>query len=261
MFINTLSSSKSDTIDQCLLKYDYRYIRRFPGYESGNEDSLNFGSYIHKIFEDGHQCNHISDLENIAENLKKNYKVPFHYNDKIKTCIDNFYRFNSKLGETIGLEYEFKVTLSEGMEYIGFIDRIVKGTDGGYLIIDYKTSKREKKRKDLLTDNQLIGYAYAIHKIYDVPISEIVCAHYYPLTDNFVHVKFSTQIVNRWRDRAIKKIWAVRKKKKDEFPAMENKFCNWCEYKKMCPVHVDEYQVSIRIEEQKVLTEEKNKTK
>ena len=73
MFLDRLSNSKSDVIDQCLLKYDYRYIRKLPGYPSKNEDALDFGTYIHRIFELGHTENHISELEKIAENIKKDY--------------------------------------------------------------------------------------------------------------------------------------------------------------------------------------------
>ena len=54
----------------------------------------------------------------------------------------------------------------------GVIDRVIKGKDGGYLVIDYKTSKREKSKVELYQDSQLKGYVYAISKLYDVPISK-----------------------------------------------------------------------------------------
>jgi RecB family exonuclease len=65
------------------------------------------------------------------------------------------------------------------INFIGVIDRVIKGKDGGYLVVDYKTSKREKKKKTLMDDNQLKGYAWAIHMLYDVPYDKIYCAHYY----------------------------------------------------------------------------------
>ena len=53
MFINTISNSKRDTFNQCKLKYRYRYVERIADYDLSNTDALHFGSYIHKIFEDG----------------------------------------------------------------------------------------------------------------------------------------------------------------------------------------------------------------
>jgi hypothetical protein len=257
MFIDRLSSSKSDVIDQCLLKYDYRYIRKLPGYPSKNEDALDFGTYIHRIFELGHTENHIAELEKIAENIKKDYKVPLVYKDRITQCLRNFLKFNSGLGETMAVEHEFSVDLADGIKYNGFIDRIVKGHQGGILIIDYKTSKKEKTKMDLSRDKQLMGYAFAVSEEFKIPLKDIWCAHYYPLTDSLVAVKFPQSSINMWREREINKVWKIRKKKKDEFPPMQNSFCDWCEYKPMCPCFNDQCTVQTKIEEQTKLKAQK----
>lgn len=217
---------------------------------------MDFGTYIHRIFELGHGENHITELEKIAENIKKDYKVPLVYKDRIDQCLRNFLRFNNGLGETIAVEHEFSVDLAEGIKYNGFIDRIVKGQQGGLLIIDYKTSKKEKTKLDLSRDKQLIGYAFAVATEFKIPLSEIWCAHYYPLTDNLVAVKFPQSSINMWREKEINKVWKIRKKKKDDFPAMQNTFCDWCEYKPMCPVFNTDCEVKQKIEEQTKLRDQ-----
>jgi hypothetical protein len=261
MFLSTLSNTKSDVIDQCLKKYEYKYIRKFPGFPSKNEDSLNFGSYIHKIFEDGHQLNDIKDLEKLAEKLKESYKVPFHYNDKVGTCLENFLRFNIKLGETIATEYEFTLELAEDIKYTGFIDRIVQGKDGGILIIDYKTSKSEKSRVQLFNDNQLKGYAFAASQIFKKDLKDIYCAHYYPMSGNLVDIQFPQSSINKWKKEAIDRAWKIRKKKADEFNPSRNTFCDWCEYQPMCPAFCSQQEVAKKIEEQTELKKKLDESK
>jgi RecB family exonuclease len=52
MFINKVSPSKIKVYDECKLKYKFKYIDYLPEKDT-NTDALQFGSYIHKIFEDG----------------------------------------------------------------------------------------------------------------------------------------------------------------------------------------------------------------
>lgn len=255
MFINNISASRSDIIDQCLWKYYLRYVIKIPGLESPNEESLNFGSFIHKVFELGFNSNDMKELAKISESVRSTYKIPTRENDRIHRCIKNFVSFNQKLGETIATELSYSVPLdsSNDITHIGVIDRVIKGTDGGYLVIDYKTSKREKSRKDLMDDKQLKGYAYAIHNLYDVPYEKIHLAHYYPLTNNLITVKFTKFQVDIWKRKEIDKVWRIRKKKTGEFYAQENVFCNYCEYKKACPKFCSKEEVDQRIDEQKKL--------
>ena len=79
------------------------------------------------------------------------------------------------------------------------------------------------------------GYAYAVHKKLGVPLDQIVVAHYYPITNNFVSCKYSPNQIKQYLKEKVDQIWKIRKMKKDEFRAMRNQFCNWCGYKNLCP--------------------------
>jgi ATP-dependent helicase/DNAse subunit B len=259
MFINNISASKSDIIDQCLWKYNLKYILKIPGFGSKNEDSLNFGSFIHKVFELGYKDNDIKQLIKLAEQERSTYKVQFQMNDRITKCIENFVMWNQKLGETVSTEQMVTIPMDKenDINFVGVIDRVVKGTNGGYLVIDYKTSKKEKSKKDLLQDKQLMGYAFAINQMYGVDFPQIWCGHYYPLTNNFVTVQFSKLQIWHWKKKEIEKVWRIRKKKKDEFPAQENVFCDWCEFKPVCEKFCSKEEVKTRLEEQIRLKESK----
>ena len=258
MFLNNISSSRSDVIDECLLKYKRKYVEKLPGYEKENEDALNFGSYIHRIFEMGYKLTHAKDLMRLAETEKGTYKVGSKHKDKTKICIENFIRWNSQLGETVGVELKYEVFLDEAADItaIGVIDRVIKGSKGGYLVIDYKTSKREKKKHELLQNGQMMGYAYAIHKLYNVPISQITVAHYYPVTGHFITVKFSKIQIHNWRKKMIDKVWRIRKKKADDFPPMRNMFCNWCDHQPSCDLFNSPEVVAKRLDEQKKIRDD-----
>lgn len=252
MFISSISASRSDVIDECLLKYYRRYVERLPGFEKANEDQLNFGTFVHKVFELGYQLKSSHDLLKLAEAEKQNHKIKKQFFEKLKSCVENFVVWNSAMGETVDTEWEFEVPLDEknDIKLIGIVDRIIKGSKGGYLIVDYKTSKREKKKSELQMDKQLMGYAYAVHMKFGVPFKDIYCSHFYPVTGHFVMVQFSKILIANWKRKEIDKVWRIRKKTKNDFPAMENMFCNYCEFKPCCPKFNSDEVVKAKLEEQ-----------
>ena len=236
MFINKVSPSKVKVYDECKLKYKFKYIDYLPETQT-NTDALQFGSYIHKIFEEGVHSTSTDELWEIAEILRNHYKFDSGREKKIKACIDNFFKFNQSLSSNthVSTEQVFAVDLGkEGYAVNGIIDRVVKSKDGGYLVIDYKTSKRPSNKRDLFTDPQMLMYTFAISRLYKTPIGNITVAHYYPHLDKLVNIKFSEAHVLMYIRKLTQKIWEIRKKKKVEFFPQVNQFCNWCGYKSMC---------------------------
>lgn len=250
MFINTISPSKSDTYSQCKLKYYLRYHTKLVGTPK-NESALNFGSFIHKIFEEGYQAKDIKTLRSLAERYRKEYHVSYSMNQKIDICISNFFRFNQKLEETLATELKYEVPIGMDMTQNGIIDRVIKGTSGGILVIDYKTSKREKTELTLLQDAQLKAYCHATSNLYKVSYDKIVCAHYYPMTNNFVKVRFNRSQINSFVKTETQRIWEIRKNKKEQFKPTENDFCNWCDYQEVCPQFVNPLILPQRLDELK----------
>ena len=232
-----------------------------PEPEETNTEALHFGSYIHKILEDGVDAKTQEELLVIAEEVKGSYKVSKKYEGKDLKCIQNFLAFNPQLEETVATELVFEVPVKDDITLNGIIDRVVKGTDGGYLIIDYKTSKREKSKVELYQDTQLKGYVYAISKLYNVPYSQIVAAHYYPLTNNFVFVQYSNPQINAHLRKIIDEVWKIRKKKKDDMLPSRNDFCNWCAYKTACPEFNNPMQCAKTIEELKAKKKASSKSR
>jgi hypothetical protein len=197
-------------------------------------DALQFGSYIHEIFEQGVECTDLRGLQQIAEELRNTYKFGKSYEPKIETCLKNFLRLNSSFPEKGQVELSYKQDLG-CVEQVGFVDRIIKGKDGGLLVIDYKTGKREKTKFELFEDSQGMSYVYAAHKIYNVPVDKITFAHYYPLTDNLVTVKYTPAALSKHNKRIVEDVWNIRKAKKVDLAASENQFVTGVAIKASAP--------------------------
>ncbi len=264
MFISRLSNSKSDTFRQCPWRGYLRYFLYIPEGITPSERALKFGSYVHKILEDGYKDNTFPKYLQLIKEHRDEFKVKDSEIPKAITCIKNFMKFNDKLlsnegGETVGVELNLTEELEPGMDYNGIIDRVEKGSDGGYLVIDYKTG-REKTKVKLFSDPQLQGYAYLIHKKFNVPINRIVCAHYYPVSGKFIDLRYSSAQIEQWRRAKISEIWKIRKMKAEDFTCRENEFCNWCGYKEtLCPKHTDPTKAKLLLEEAKIVAAEKKK--
>ena len=251
MFCNMLSESKRSTFEQCKLKFYYKYYKRFEEDERANTDALHFGSYIHKLFEDGVEATTFQELENLAEEYRPTYSFADSYTPKIDKCIKNFLKFNASLEKTVGVELSYEIPVKDDIKLNGIIDRVVEGTMGGYLVIDYKTSKREKSKADLYRDNQMKGYVFATHKLYDIPIDEITAAHYYPITDHLVTIRYSSNQIYAYLRNMVNEVWRIRKLKSADCTPCQNDFCNWCQYQQLCPIFNDPQVVSKRTNERK----------
>ena len=237
MFINKVSPSKIKAYLECKKKYKFRYIDKL--YEvynkNSNTDALQFGSFIHKVFEDGVNATEYSELEEIAGELRSNYHFPSKRDKEVPLILTNFLRMNSKLEESVSTEQRFNIELTDDFGLNGIIDRVVKGKTGKYLVIDYKTSRVPSTTTELYKDPQMLMYTYAISVMYGVKIENITVAHYYPHLDKMVSVNFKNPQIVQFLKGLKAKVWEIRKKKATDFPAQQNQWCNWCQYKELCP--------------------------
>ena len=238
MYIKGFSPSKLNTFTECEQKYLYKYVHYLPEDYNGkmSTDALQFGSYVHKILEDGVEAKSEEELWEHAHNLRDKYTFKDRPKD-LEKCIKNFFKFNSELSETLSTEMRFHVDVFKDLEINGIIDRVVVGETGKVLVIDYKTSKREKSKRDLYNDPQMILYTAAISKLFEVPINDVTVAHYYPITGNLVTIRYLPSHVKSFLKKVDEKKWKIRKKKKTDFKPRVNRFCDWCGYKELCPAY------------------------
>lgn len=252
VFLSSISPSKFDTLEECPYKFALKHIDRMPeifGESDGGTNAMAFGNFIHRILERGYQCKSPQDLFSICEEEKENYKFKGHSDNEIAKTLNNFYKWNSKLSETVGIEYSYKVPINDDITVIGYIDRILKTPNGHYLIVDYKTG-RPKTNMELMANKQGLFYTWVIHKIFDVPYANIIFGHYYPVQDEFVAVKYpSIKVENFIYRELLRKLYELRGKKKEDLKPRRNNFCGTCGYRKICPNFSTPQQLNILLQE------------
>jgi len=238
MFISKVSPSKLKTYNECRQRYKFRYVDYLKDLynPNSNTNALQFGSYVHKILEDGVDAKSVDELRELAGELRPNYK----FSDKKKEAqldkiLVNFFNFNSQLEENVSTELPFEIKMTDDFAINGIIDRVIKGKTGKYLVIDYKTSRQAATKTSLFKDPQMLMYAFAIHKMYNVPFSDITVSHYYPHLDKLVSISYGPTQVNSFLRTLKSKIWEIRKKKAQDLKPVLNQFCDWCSFKNLCP--------------------------
>lgn len=195
-----------------------------------------FGSYVHKIFEDGWQAESLEELTELSKNIRKDFDFQSPKEKLIPQILKNFYEWNEKLETTVSTEMNFKVEIADGIELNGFIDRIIKGKTGKYLVLDYKTSKRAANKRDLYDDVQMLTYTLAVHKMFNVPIRDITVAHYYPHLNETVSISYLPIHISNFIRKMKDKFWDIRKRTVEDFYPCRGFLCNWCGYKDLCPI-------------------------
>lgn len=249
MEINHISVSREGTWKECRQRYKFRYHLKVP---APGEEPFYFiyGKIVHKIAEEYVSCKGERPLNVISAAVlqgdilveeDKAPPLPADYKNRLPGHLRAIESLTQKVGFLGELELPFNLDLDPPNQKMvaGVIDRLIPKNDK-YFIIDYKTTKRGKWRKDGLTikkDLQLRVYAWAVHQIYKVDYDKIRGALYYLEGANLIPVKFTEQSVVA----AITELTAVY----DEIKTFDANLvigttgdhCTRCDYKSICPFY------------------------
>lgn len=132
----------------------------------------------------------------------------------------------------LGVEREFLLPLANGVALQGVIDRLDVGPRGDWVeVYDYKTNKRLYTDDELADDLQLTLYAAAAERWWP---RRDVRLHYWMLRHRQCqHVVRSPMEI----ERALAYMAEVANQINSaaEYPAMPNKWCEWCDHLHQCP--------------------------
>jgi len=245
------SYSKLSTFEQCPLKYKFRYIDKIIIPEKTIESLL--GKIIHKALEWLYlevKNGVIPSLDDVLLFYTKkwqeedfsngvimngNLTLSDYYNRGIQLLTNYYFKHKPFDDNTLDVEKEIIVSLDEFKNYLirGFIDRLAYNLKTcEYEIHDYKTSNFLPSREKISNDKQLALYSFAIKKMFGENKGVLLVWHY--LAHNLkISLKKTNDEIYKLKEETIDLIKKIKSTK--NFSPCVSRFCNWCEYKKICP--------------------------
>lgn len=246
------SYSKMEVMESCSFKYKLKHIDKYNYFTASIATEL--GKCIHSIEEDiakaikyHQQIDYTGFKKKLIlkmYELEYMYPIAFFeldkgdrtYREKIYEYLESgIYRFEKFMQEhptyeVVDLEKWFLVEV-EGMVFKGAIDRVLRDTATGEIIIhDIKTNPVPKEHKELTTPLQFVVYIAAAKHLYGVEPEHVQCFYDLPFCD--IRQEAGTK---GFLARGIKKLHdLITAIEKGEFKPKPSPLCHWCDF---CPTN------------------------
>lgn len=252
MDIEHISVSRKSVIDQCDQSYKYKYHLRLTSPEP-EPFYFVYGKIIHKIAEDYVEGKGDKVLSEVALDVLEGRiplerdattpvyapSLPVEYRKRMPNHLISLKKITDQIGFEGQLEYPFYEDLDppNGKFLKGFIDRLVK-KDDLWFILDYKTTKKGKWRKDTTTikhDLQLRAYAKIVQKHFDVPAEKIRCALYYLEDAQLIAAQYDQESIDHSFVELLEAYNYIKELPPDKTVGNVGDHCYRCDFRKICP--------------------------
>ena len=251
-----LSSSAIAKFRECPQKYKFTYIDKIKEPPSWQ---MYLGSFVHEVLE--HLYKQPAGQRNI-ETLKELSAKLWTENDwpgeieKLPAMLGSLGDFkrsafdamtnlwvleDPSMVELDHVELEINTSI-DGVDLVGFVDRIASDPDGSVVISDYKTGKIPDPRFN--SDDQKWFQLLLYAAMYESTTGKLAKRlEYYYLAKSAKH---EIEVSNEMLQVAKEVVVSVRRgideaSASGEFSCNVTNLCNWCHYKKIgiCPAHMD----------------------
>lgn len=246
-----MSVSRAETYSQCQQKYKYRYeLKIIPEF---TPFYFTFGKIVHKIIEthtENKGSKHLNECIKLVtegeveiEPGKKAPRLTPQDLDRLHLHVNNFAKLTNKIGTDGDVEWPFEIDLDppNNKMWVGFIDRLIRRPDDKFFIIDYKTTKPGKFRKDktsIRNDIQIKGYCYIVRETFKVPAANIQAALYYLEDDTLVSSgTFTDESLNLVPKKLLEMYLNIEKQDPNTVVGTPGDHCWNCDYNKICPFY------------------------
>jgi putative RecB family exonuclease len=253
-----ISYSSLEAYKNCPLKYKFKHIDRVPEPKS---KEAQFGTLIHSVLNYVHTPTLVPPTLDAAINYFVKGWKPEVYEDEFEEraaftqgiqMIQKYYEQNDIVSVNIvDLESRFAIEIGneESGKHVvsGIIDRIDKTKDG-YEIIDYKTARKMPSQDKVDNDIQLSIYLRAFLERYPKEKE-----HLDTITVSLYYVKHGVKLSSKRTLADLEKLEArfldvIRAIENAEFEPILSPLCDWCGYKKICPLWKHQYKETHKID-------------
>ena len=260
------SYSAFDTFKQCPLKYKFQVIDKIKAPKS--KEAI-FGNKLHEALEWFHSQTPVSPiLDQLLNYLKEHWDSSnfpgdedmIYFSEAVK-ILKNYYEHYLKIKDkfsVLGTETRFEILLenpqnkSEKCLLAGIIDRIDK-TSEGIEIVDYKTAKKLPSQEDVNNSTQMSLYCLGVINRWPEFAKQgpekIKLTLYYLKHQETISTHRTTQQLNHIQEQ----VWNQLKQiEKSTFEPMPSALCDWCGYKKICPMWKHLYKEQMTIDDEQI---------
>ncbi len=253
-----ISYSSLETYKNCPLKYKFKHIDRVPEPKS---KEAQFGTLVHSVLNYIYTPTLVPPtVEQAINYFVKGWKSEV-YEDEFEErsaftqgvqMIQQFYEQNDiTFANIVDLESRFAIEIGndESGKHVvsGIIDRIDKTKDG-YEIIDYKTARKMPSQDKVDNDIQLSIYLRAFLERYPKEKENLA-----NITVSLYYVKHGVKLSSTRTKEDLDKLEArfldvIRAIESAEFEPILSPLCEWCGYKRLCPLWKHQYKEERKID-------------
>lgn len=259
------SYSALDTFKTCPLKYKYQEIDKL---RAPKRIEAVFGTLLHSALKYMFERNPLYPTPDEVVNFftkefnEKSEKIVWpdetrkeadekaYFEEGIK-LIKNFYHKNQPWNfNALELESRFALEIPDEKSgeihtLAGIIDRIDKNdAEESYEIIDYKTGKKMPAEEKLVDNLQLNVYHLALtHRWPSIKPEKIKMSLYFLKHNEKISTEADLSKADKTKKALLTTIREIEeRKKKNDFPPTPGPLCDWCGFRKMCPMWSHEYK-------------------
>lgn len=254
--IMRISYSSLDTYKTCPLKYKYQTIDKIKApkgvealFGSAVHDALNF------MFQKSPLFPTIDQVMDYFRGSWEEQKTKIENEDELRNAnlylnqgisiLEKFYKKNPPWNfNVVALESFFETEIEDkktGGKYIlsGIMDRIDKNDDDTYEIIDYKTGRTMPPQKEADKSLQLSIYHLGLVKRWPhIDPKKIKLSLYYLKHGEKITTARTADQLEATKEVVMSTIKEIEGRVKDNhnFPPTPSPLCDWCSYRKICPM-------------------------
>jgi len=246
-----ISYSAIELYLNCPKKYYFSEVEKIKAKKSKEQI---FGTLIHSTLKYLHQPTPLpptlSEVLDYFEDLWKNIgdvdwrseeEKRAYFEEGIRILKEYYQKNNPKNFLIVDLEKKILAKIKESQHpearehtLVGIIDRIDKISDNCFEIIDYKTSRKMPSQK--VVDNHLQLGIYALGFEQNWPSlkdANLILSLYFLKHSEKISTKKTQELIEKAKEKALRVISLIEEKK---FPPFVSSFCDFCQYKKICPM-------------------------